>query len=295
MRRLACIISILAVAGAAVYGLEEDLPSGAAAAKPPPASAPKDYKLPEKVRHMEGPPPGVDLSSLSVTPNIITQKKPQMPKINRNDGLGDDDPLPPLDKCDACFVLWRSMEGVLEAEPKMDKDRTDVLAGGRLDSRGAQTGTTHSYATSEVRATRLVERVCELVNAFRYNAQGAYWVRDKSLVAAFEAGKPLAKPGHGRLPTDELRVSLVNYCSTVVEDHEEELTELLLSGGLDDAGRAAFCAATRKDCRGDAVEEAAKRQSIADILAGIGDDPPAAPKKRRKRRKKKKKPVAAEL
>ncbi len=66
MRRLACIISILAVAAdAAVYGLEEDLPSGDAAAKPQAASAPKDYKLPEKVRHMDGPPPGVDLSSLS--------------------------------------------------------------------------------------------------------------------------------------------------------------------------------------------------------------------------------------
>ena len=178
MRRLACIISILAAAAeAAVYGLEEDLPD-AAAGKP--QSAPKDYKLPEKVRHMEGPPPGVDLSSLNVNTNIISpqkQKKPQLPKINRNDGLGDDDPLPPLDKCDACFVLWRSLKGVLEAEPRMDKDRTDVLAGGRLDSRGAQTGTKHSYATSEVRATRLLERVCELVNAFRYNAQGAYWVR----------------------------------------------------------------------------------------------------------------------
>ena len=218
-----------------------------------------------------------------------------MPKINRNDGLGDDDPLPPLDKCDACFVLWRSLEGVLAAEPKMDKDRTDVLAGGRLDSRGARTGTKHSYATSEVRATRLLERVCELVNAFRYNAQGAYWVRDKGLVASFEAGKALPKPRQlGRLPTDELRVSLVNYCSTTVEDHEDEITQLLLDGGLDDAGRATFCSATRKDCRGDAVEEAAKRQGIADLLAGINDDPPAAPAKRRKR-KKKKKPVAAEL
>ena len=264
----------------------------AAAAKPQASSAPKDYKLPEKVRHMEGPPPGVDLSSLSVKPNVIA---PSMPKINRNDGLGDDDPLPPLDKCDACFVLWRSLEGVLEAEPKMDKDRTDVLAGGRLDSRGAQTGTKHSYATSEVRAARLVERVCELVNAFRYNAQGAYWVRDKGLVAAFEAGKALPKPRQlGRLPTDELRVSLINYCSTVVEDHEDELTTILLDGGLDDAGRAAFCSVTRRDCRGDAVEEAAKRKSIADILSGINDDPPAAPAKR-KRRKKKKKPVAAEL
>ena len=188
------------------------------------------------------------------------------------------------------------LKTALLSPDNMDKDRTDVLAGGRLDSRGAQTGTKHSYATSEVRAARLVERVCELVNAFRYNAQGAYWVRDKGLVAAFEAGKALPKPRQlGRLPTDELRVSLVNYCATTVEDHEEELTKLLLDGELNEAGRAAFCSATRKDCPSDAVEEAAKRQSIADILAGINDDPPAAPKKRRKKRKKKKKPVAAEL
>ena len=121
-------------------------------------------------------------------------------------------------------------------------------------------------------------------------------MRDKGLVAAFEAGKALPKPRQlGRLPTDELRVSLVNYCSTTVEDHEDEITELLLSGGLDDAGRAAFCSATRKDCRGDAVAEAQKRQSIADILSGIGDDPPAPAKKRRRSAKKKKKPVAAEL
>ena len=98
----------------------------------------------------------------------------------------------------------------------------------------------------------------------------------------------------GRLPTDELRVSLVNYCATTVEDHEDELTTILLDGGLDDAGRAAFCAATRKDCRSDAVEEAAKRKSIADILSGINDDPPAAPKKKRKRRRKRK-AAAAEL
>ena len=118
-------------------------------------------------------------------------------------------------------------------------------------------------------------------------------MRDKGLVAAFEAGKALATPGHGRLPTDELRVSLVNYCSTTVEDHEEDITKLLLDGGLNEAGRAAFCSGTRKDCRGDAVEEAQKRQSIADILAGINDDPPAAPAKKRKR--KKRKAVAGEL
>ena len=67
----------------------------------------------------------------------------------------------------------------------------------------------------------------------------------------------------------------------------------MIDGGLDDAGRAAFCSTTRKDCRGDAVAEAQKRQGIADLLAGIGDDPPAAPKKRRKKRKKK--AAAAEL
>ena len=81
----------------------------------------------------------------------------------------------------------------------------------------------------------------------------------------------------------------------MVEDHEDEITTILLEGGLDDAGRAAFCSAARKDCRGDGVDEAAKRQSIADLLAGINDDPPAAPSKKPRRRRKKKRPVAAEL
>jgi hypothetical protein len=85
----------------------------------------------------------------------------------------------------------------------------------------------------------------------------------------------------------------VNYCATAVEDHEEELTTRLLDGGLDDAGRALFCSVVRKDCRGDAVAEAAKRQGISDILSGINDDPPAAPAKKRWRRKKKKSAPAA--
>jgi hypothetical protein len=64
---------------------------------------------------------------------------------------------------------------------------------------------------------------------------------------------------------------------------------------LNEAGRAAFCSGTRTDCRVDAVEEAAKRQGIADLLSGINDDPPAAPARRKKKQKKKKKPAAAEL
>ena len=84
----------------------------------------------------------------------------------------------------------------------------------------------------------------------------------------------------------------MNYCATTVEDHEDEITKLLLDGGLNEAGRAAFCSGTRKDCRGDGVEEAQKRQGIADLLAGINDDP-AAPTKRKRRKRRKKKASAA--
>ena len=101
-------------------------------------------------------------------------------------------------------------------------------------------------------------------------------MRDKSLVAAFEAGKALPKPRQlGRLPTDELRVSLVNYCATTVEDHEDEITTILLAGGLNEAGRAAFCSATRKDCRGDAVAFPHK-PSVAPALALAAPAAPAA-------------------
>ena len=49
-------------------------------------------------------------------------------------------------------------------------------------------------------------------------------MRDKALVAAFEAGKGLAEAlvNWAACRRTRLRVSLVNYCSTVLEDHEEE-------------------------------------------------------------------------
>ena len=99
---------------------------------------------------MEGPPPGVDLSSLSVTPNIITQKKPQMPKINRNDGPAT------TTRCRRSINATRvSSVAINDGVPVPSRRWTRIeptSAGGRLDSRGAQTGTKHSYATSEVRA-----------------------------------------------------------------------------------------------------------------------------------------------
>ena len=60
--------------------------------------------------------------------------------------------------------------------------------------------------------------------------------------------QPRGAQGPARLPVDE-----------------DEITQLLLDGGLNEAGRAAFCSGTRTDCRVDAVEEAAKRQGIADL------------------------------
>mmetsp|Transcript_21627 Transcript_21627/g.64749 ORF Transcript_21627/g.64749 Transcript_21627/m.64749 type:complete len:220 (+) Transcript_21627:176-835(+) len=189
---------------------------------------------------------------------------------------GDDAPLPPLDRCDACFVVWESLGGVLALESRMDKDRSDTNTGG---------GARAAYATSEVRRERLLGRVCTYVNAYRYNDQGAYWVKNATVISEYFAqGKMAPRLGVVRNPRSQLMRDLEGYCARAIEDREDELWAAI-TVGVDDNGRAIFCA---RDCSDFA--EAAKRQGIARLLASIGteDEPKQARPKRRKRKKKKK-------
>ena len=61
-------------------------------------------------------------------------------------------------------------------------------------------------------------------------------------------------------------MSLASYCGQTVEDREDELFELIVKGGGNDDGRAAFCQGSCKD-----LDDARKRQSIAELLASIND------------------------
>mmetsp|Transcript_22580 Transcript_22580/g.70792 ORF Transcript_22580/g.70792 Transcript_22580/m.70792 type:complete len:353 (+) Transcript_22580:145-1203(+) len=220
-----------------------------------------------------------------------TMNMPAMP--------GQDAPLPPLDRCDACFVVWQSLADVLRLESKLFKDQTSVLQGGRLDGNGRRKGTSHDYKTSETRTTRVLGRVCDLAGAYRYNDQGNYWVKNRTLAAWFEEGRALPVLGRAKSNREELRMKLTTYCGETLEDQEEALAKFVVEDGVDDDGRQAFCGGVVKDCRESAFEEYAKRQSISNLLSGIDDpgDPMHKPKPemRKKKRKRKKKAAADEL
>ena len=204
---------------------------------------------------MDGPPPGVDdvllnRHALSRTGPKCRRSTQRRPRRRRSP--------PTLDKCDACFVLWRSPEGVLEAEDGQGPDGR--RPGGRL-SRGADGDEAQLRdvggrvdAPAIEQATRFARRAWERR------------ARTSSPPSTPRKG-PRQRRLRGRLPTDGRRVTdqPVLPCRRGPRGRAHEL---LLDGGHD-AGRAAFCSGTRKDCRGDAVEEAAKRQSIADILSGV--------------------------
>mmetsp|Transcript_10651 Transcript_10651/g.31750 ORF Transcript_10651/g.31750 Transcript_10651/m.31750 type:complete len:227 (-) Transcript_10651:60-740(-) len=201
-----------------------------------------------------------------------------------------------LNRCGACFVVMESLKEVLRLE-HLDEDKTDILSGGRLDSKGNRQGTTIKYATSEFRTSHLLDQVCEVASTFR-PGKGQRWAQNATLAKRFEtnlAGKtkiPLPKISRATTPKERLRVSLRTYCDALVEEHEEALAALIIGEGVLDevgavslAGRGRVCGDLQKSCAVDDLLPAAE----ARFLGPPEDDdasPPPPPKRKRKKKRK---------
>ena len=203
-----------------------------------------------------------------------------------------------LNRCDACFVVYDSLEKVLELE-HLDEDKTDILAGGRLDSKGVRQGNTIKYATSEFRTSHLLDQVCEMASTFRPRKDG-YWVQNKTLAERFAtnlAGKtnrPLPKLSKVTNEREEQRMALLNYCDNLVEEHEDDLAELIKSDAVDERGRASLCKDVVKSCKTDKAYDTSAKDKVEaledtkdDAASEAAVDDEAAPKKKKKRKKKK--------
>ena len=209
-----------------------------------------------------------------------------------------------LDRCDACFVVYSSLQRVLALE-HLDEDKTDILAGGRLDSTGKRQGKTISYATSEFRTSHLLDQVCEMASTF-YPKKGQYprlWLQNESLVEKFvsnlkgSTNEPLPTLKKAQSEAEELRMSLRTYCDDLIEEREDELAAMIKADAIDEDGRAALCREVHVSCKTDKKWDAALKrmreaaEAAEAPAADAADDADAAPKK--KRRKKKKKAAAA--
>ena len=206
-----------------------------------------------------------------------------------------------LDRCEACAVTYFGLTEVLRLE-HMDEDKTDILAGGRLDSKGVRQGEVIKYATSEFRTSHLIDQVCDVVATFQ--PRFGSWVQNASLAKRFEeilqgkTNKPLPKVTNVNSESEQLRLSLRNYCDNLVEDHEDDLAALIKADGVDDAGRDTVCTTLARSCKTRAAidkaqssmdkakaKAAEKDAAKVDLAAAAAAD---APKKKRKRKKAKK-------
>ena len=203
-----------------------------------------------------------------------------------------------LDRCEACVVTSRALAEVLALE-HLDEDKTDILAGGRLDSKGVRQGEVIKYATSEFRTSHILDQVCDRAATFvpRF---GSWW-QNGTLARRFEerlkgaTKEPMPKISKVNNANDELKLALRTYCDNLVEEHEDDLAALIKGDGVDDADRrSTVCTSLAKSCKtGEAIDAALGRVADAEAKAAAKDaakveagDGDAAPKKKRKRKKK---------
>jgi len=196
-----------------------------------------------------------------------------------------------LDKCAACHVAMTSLERVLALE-HLDEDKTDILAGGRLDSKGERQGKVVKYEASEFRTSHLIDQICEYALTYRPSKEGPRWRQNATLAKRFEtnlAGKtkrPLPKISKATTESEVLRLGLLSHCGMLVEEHEELLAELIVAGTAASAdGRAAICRDAARCCDDEGLARADTYVEDEPAEDAAAD----APRKRKKKKRSAKK------
>jgi hypothetical protein len=134
-------------------------------------------------------------------------------------------------KCEACEALADELDMTLRAEASSIEGRQDMLAGGRLDSKGKRRGRVVNYEMSELRAMEVLERLCVGIKHYRTveNAEddggaraGKFWF--SKMETYHDRGTiEIPEPEHEEMN----KRSLKNFCGSLVEENEEAITVLI--------------------------------------------------------------------
>ncbi|KAB2632008.1 hypothetical protein D8674_028255 [Pyrus ussuriensis x Pyrus communis] len=120
------------------------------------------------------------------------------------------------DKCTACNAVAEELELGLSNE----KPRNHLDMRHRLDSTGQRRGRVIDYRVSELRAVELLDGLCDKMQ--EYTLHKKEWVKVDSwdnLTISKQEAKAYSK-------------DLSTYCGRLLEDTEDELTELIKKGSV---------------------------------------------------------------
>ena len=163
-------------------------------------------------------------------------------------------------KCSACEAIASDLEATLKEE--MTKVKKPLDFRGRLDSKGNRLGKVVNYHKSEQFITDLFDDFCENVDDYVY-IEGA-WHR-------YKGGKDFKRPEwlKTKVPIGStmkaLKKEIQGYCARIIEEHEEDLTELIQSddfeASIEGEGsmRTVLCRTLTDDCKGE--DRRRKKQS----------------------------------
>ena len=129
-------------------------------------------------------------------------------------------------KCSACVSIVAELERNLEIEkPRMNVDLRKTLA-------GSEKGKVVDYAVSELRTIELLEGICPAMTHFGVtrNDDGTAFFQRHSVQGGSIHIKGSMTIGGDKYTYDKGKLRA--YCDTVVEEHEEPLSEAIRSAGL---------------------------------------------------------------
>jgi len=143
-----------------------------------------------------------------------------------------------LDRCSACIVVADSLKNTLELEDH-DEDKTDILSGGRLDSRGVRQGKVVDYRTSEFRTSHIMDQICPVAASYSLNSLvGEHFLLNRTALEAVAFSEHLpASSTMVATSFDEVEaIALRTFCDGMVETYEDDISKAILADSPPQAG-----------------------------------------------------------
>ncbi|KAG0481626.1 hypothetical protein HPP92_012484 [Vanilla planifolia] len=152
-----------------------------------------------------------------------------------------------VDKCSACNTIADEIEIGLSNE----KPRNHLDMRHRLDSKGQRQGKLIDYRESELRVVELLDGLCEKMQDYtmeKLDTGEEIWVKVQdwdNLSADKDKQEARAYSKY-----------ISSFCARLLEETEDELTELIKRGGLKPGGvNKALCQNLSKHCEADSDDE----------------------------------------
>eukprot|EP00095_Tigriopus_kingsejongensis_P009227 maker-scaffold851_size88925-snap-gene-0.21 protein:Tk09227 transcript:maker-scaffold851_size88925-snap-gene-0.21-mRNA-1 annotation:"canopy homolog 2 precursor" len=170
-------------------------------------------------------------------------------KKNKSKGKSSSEPNLFNSKTLKCLVCQSLMDEFASAIYKVDPKKMVDTGTFRINGKGDQKRSVLPFARSQIHLMELVDSVCD---GFEDYAQGTDKATGEPLIIRLTTPQGNMNPNFGLVdivPDEELNTKLKFHCQSIVEDNEDDLTELLVDQANDATLKQQICVEKSRLCQ----------------------------------------------